>query len=160
MNISLVSRPEMLIAALQADSNGHDVRRAWKEVDALLGNHPNRLNPQYGHVLIPEWQWIDGVHSLWVGVEVNGEEGLPAGLELMSIPERYYAKATVQGDRIHMERIHVALHAWLDRNGYRRDDSEGTYRFEANRLVPVNPFELDADQIKMFDFDIYTPIKR
>lgn len=160
MNISLVSRPEMLIAVRQAACNGHDVRRAWKEVEALAGNHRNRLNPNYGHVLIPEWQWAEGVQTLWVGVEMECEEDLPEGLEMMSIPARYYAKATVKGDRIHMERMHVALHAWLERQGYERDDSEGAYRFEANRLEPINPFELDADQIKIFDYDIYTPIKR
>lgn len=160
MNISLVSRPEMLIAARQAVCNGHDVRRAWREVESLAGRYHSRLNPNYGYVLIPEWQWAEGVQDLWVGVEMDSQGVQPEGVELLTIPARYYAKATVRGDRIHMERVHVALHAWLERQGYERDDSEGAYRFEANRLEPINPFALDADQIKLFDYDIYTPIKR
>ncbi|MGZ9585272.1 GyrI-like domain-containing protein [Paenibacillus marinisediminis] len=160
MNISLVTRPEMTAAVIQTEQNGFDVRRGWRYIQTLLQDHPNRTSMDYGFVFVPEWQWVTGVNMLWVGVEVNSTDALPAGVETITIPARDYAKITVKGDRIHSERAYVALNSWFGRQGYTRDTSEGSIGFEANRLHPINPFDIPADKIQSFDYDIYAPIKR
>ncbi|NBD23791.1 GyrI-like domain-containing protein [Paenibacillus glycinis] len=110
-------------------------------------------------MFIPEWQWATGVRELWTGVEVDGFEGLPDGVETIAIPGRKFAKLTVRGDGSRMNEAYAFLEQWFEREGIERDVTEGAFGFEANRLKPVNPFDIPRSDIDYFDYDIYAPIK-
>ncbi|MCC3376595.1 GyrI-like domain-containing protein [Cohnella sp. REN36] len=158
MNITIVERPALLAVVLKIPRDGGEVRRAWQAVNAAMEGHPARANGEFGLVFIPEWQWKSEVTTLWVGVEVSSLEGLPEGFETISIPARQYAKTTVRGDRERMNETYGALFEWFAQGEYERDMAEGSLGFEENRLSPVNPFDIPADEIDEFDFDIYAPI--
>lgn len=51
------------------------------------------------------------------------------------------------------------MNEWFENNDYERDYSPSVYSFEANSLELVNPFDIPADQINYFDFEIFAPIK-
>jgi hypothetical protein len=51
------------------------------------------------------------------------------------------------------------LFGWFEQGPYERDVRDGSFGYEMNRLQPVNPFEIPADDIDYFDDDIYAPIK-
>ncbi|MBB6671055.1 GyrI-like domain-containing protein [Cohnella nanjingensis] len=158
MEITIVERPALQAVVLKIPRDGSEVRRAWKIVHAAMADHPALANREYGLVFIPEWQWETEVTTLWVGVEVRSLEGLPGGFETISIPARKYAKVTVVGNRQRMDETYGSLFEWFDRGEYERDVSEGSLGFEENRLHPVNPFDIPADEIAFFDYDIYAPI--
>lgn len=157
--IVVIERPEMKAIVLRTIANQRDVRQAWKEIENVVGDHPDKLNPYEGLVFIPEWQWAKNVETLWVGVEVSSLNHVPVGFETITIPSRKYAKTTVRGDRAQMDRTYDSLWKWFEREGYERDMTEGSYGYETNRLSPVNPFHVPAEVINHFDFDIYAPIK-
>lgn len=159
MNVEIVERPEMKAAVLRIPRDGHLVRDAWKKVSALLNGHPAVADRDHGYVFIPEWQWATEVTTLWVGMAVHHFDALPDGLETVTIPAKRFAKLTVRGDRSHMEESYRFLFDWFGKGPYERDVREGSYGYEANRLYPVNPFEISADAINSFDYDIYVPIK-
>lgn len=156
--VVIVDRQEMKLLAIHIKRNGHEVRRAWKELQAKIKGIS--VNREFGYVLIPEWQWPTEVTQLWVAVEVVSFDRIPEGLQTIVIPAKKYAKITVRGDRPTMDQTYGYLWNWFENSGYERDMSEGSLGFEANRLQPVNPFEIDADKIDYFDFDIYAPIKQ
>ncbi|UVI27540.1 GyrI-like domain-containing protein [Paenibacillus spongiae] len=156
--ITVVERPEMNAIVLKTIRNGRDVREAWREIEQVMTDHPDRLHKDQGLVFIPEWQWTTSIETLWVGVEVASLEHIPQGFETMSIPARKFARTTVRGDRTRMDHTYDALWKWFDTEGYKRDMTESSYGYELNRLSPVNPFHIPADKINDFDFDIYAPI--
>ncbi|MBW5448320.1 hypothetical protein GE107_19950 [Cohnella sp. CFH 77786] len=159
MNVDIVARPEMKAAALRIPRDGARVRQAWKEISGLLDGHPNVADREHGLVFIPEWQWATEVTTLWVGIEVSTFDNLPPGLERIAIPAKKFAKVTVKGDRARMNETYHFLGEWFRNGPYERDVSEGSLGYEINRLHPVNPFDIPADTIDYFEFDIYAPIK-
>ncbi|MCD9023620.1 effector binding domain-containing protein [Cohnella silvisoli] len=159
MKVTIVEKQSMKMAVIKSVRNGSDVRQAWKRVQQLLKGHPAVGNDEYGHVLIPEWQWPTEVTTLWTGVEVNSFDNLPEGLETITIPARRFARITVKGNRERMNETYAYLGEWFGTEGYERDMNEGSYGYEANRLMPINPFDIPANEIDEFDFDIYAPIK-
>jgi hypothetical protein len=68
-------------------------------------------------------------------------------------------KIAVKSDRSRMDKTYSYLFDWFRDGPYERDVSEGSFGYEMNRLHPVNPFEIPADENDFFDFDIYAPIK-
>ncbi|QHW31042.1 hypothetical protein GZH47_09355 [Paenibacillus rhizovicinus] len=159
MRVRIVDMPEMKAAVIRSEMNGKSTRDAWHRNRELLEGHSAVKNKDYGLVFIPEWQWATGVRELWTGVEVSGFEGLPADLETITIPARTYAKLTVRGDIGGLDEAYGFLSQWFEREGIERDVSEGSFGFEANRLKPVNPFDIPRSEIKFVDYDIYAPIK-
>ncbi|WP_433620160.1 GyrI-like domain-containing protein [Paenibacillus cellulositrophicus] len=159
MNIEIVERPELKAAVLHIPRDGRLVRDAWAQVSARLKHHPGVADREHGYVFIPEWQWSTEVTTLWVGMVVDHFEGLPAELQQITIPAKRYAKLTVRGNRTHMEEAYGALFGWFEQGPYERDVRDGSFGYEMNRLQPVNPFEIPADDIDYFDYDIYAPIK-
>ncbi|WP_282941076.1 GyrI-like domain-containing protein [Paenibacillus sp. RC67] len=159
MNVSIVERPELRAAVLKVECDGSQVRQAWRQLEGLMEGKSARLNEDYGHVFIPEWQWPTGVKTLWVGVEVPSYDDMPEELERLIIPARTFATLTIKGDRKQMDAAYRFLNEWFQTEKYERDMSDGAFGFEANRLKPINPFHIAADVIDFFDFDIYAPIK-
>lgn len=160
MKVAIVTKPELNALVLKSEQSGLDVRAAWKKVMQLVQERKTDWNRNLGYVFIPEWQWPTGVMELWVGVEV--ESFLPENnedFELFTLPGRRYASIRVQGDREQMHKTYQYLNEWFQDSGYERDMTHGSFGFEANRLNPVNPFDIPADQIDFFDFEIYAPIK-
>lgn len=158
MNVEIVERPAIKAAVLRVPRDGKLVREAWAKVTAWLDGHPAVAERQHGYVFIPEWQWATEVTTLWVGMAVHHFGGLPAELEAITIPAKRFAKMTVQGDRTRMEAAYDALFRWFAEGTYARDTREGSFGFEMNRLNPMNPFDIPADEIDSFDFDIFAPI--
>ncbi|MCQ6560008.1 effector binding domain-containing protein [Paenibacillus mendelii] len=156
--ITVIERPMMKAVVRRTLQSQRDVRQAWQEVELGMMNHPDVLHKEQGLVFIPEWQWAAGVETLWVGVEVGSLDHVPEGFEIITIPSRTFARTTVCGDRGQMDRTYAAIWSWFDTAGYERDMSEGSYGYELNRLAPVNPFHIPADEINHFDFDVYAPI--
>ncbi|WP_339324624.1 hypothetical protein [Paenibacillus sp. FSL W8-0194] len=74
------------------------------------------------------------------------------------MPAKRFAKMTVQGNRTRMEEAYDALFKWFAEGAYVRDTRDGSFGFEMNRLHPLNPFDIPADEIDDFDFDIFAPI--
>lgn len=160
MNVTIVTKPELKAIVLKSDQSGPDVRGAWKKVLQHIQERAIDWNRDLGYVFIPEWQWPTGVMELWVGVEVESFQQEHNGdFELFSLPGRRYASIRVQGDRDQMHKTYQYLNEWFQESGYERDMTHGSFGFEANLLNPVNPFDIPADQIDYFDFEIYAPIK-
>lgn len=159
MKVEIVERPEMRAAVLQIPRDGNRVRQAWKEVAGLLDDHPVVADRQNGFVFIPEWQWATEVTTLWVGMEVSSFESLPDGLGRVTIPQKRFAKISVKGNRDVMNATYGFLFDWFHTGPYERDVTEGSLGYERNSLHPINPFEIAADEIDYFDFDIFAPIK-
>ncbi|WMT43326.1 GyrI-like domain-containing protein [Paenibacillus sp. D2_2] len=159
MTVEIVERPELKAAVLRIPRDGRLVRETWSKVAAWLDGHPAVADKEHGYVFIPEWQWATEVTTLWVGMVVNNFDGLPAELEAITISAKRFAKLTVQGDRSQMEAAYAYLFKWFGEGPYERDTREGAFGFEMNRLLPVNPFHIPAEEIDSFDFDIYAPIK-
>jgi predicted transcriptional regulator YdeE len=157
--ITIVERPIMLAIVLRTIRDGRDVRQAWKEIEQVMEGHPDRVDTTSGLVFIPEWQWPTTVETLWVGVEMCSLNHVPEGFETLIIPARKFAKTTVYGNREGMNLTYDALWAWFKSQGCERDMTEGSYGYELNRLIPINPFHVPSDLINHFDFDIYAPIK-
>ncbi len=159
IDVEIVSRPPLLAAAIRVPRDGARVREAWSKLESLLEDHPAVLERDFGYVFVPEWQWATEVTMLWVGVSVNGFEGLPAGLETLTIPARQFARTRVIGDAAMMRQTYDGLAEWFRSGPYERDVDEGVLGFERNALTPVNPFHIPANVIDTFDFEIYAPIK-
>ncbi|WP_373230754.1 GyrI-like domain-containing protein [Cohnella sp.] len=159
MQVSIVEKKQLKAVVIRTIRNGSEVRNAWQRVQELMKYHPSVCNDEYGLVLIPEWQWPTEVTTLWTGIEVSDFDRIPEELEKITIPARRFARITVKGDRAHLEETYAYLWEWFKSEGYERDLNEGSYGYEANRLKPVNPFLVPADEIDWFDFDIYAPIK-
>lgn len=159
MRVTIVEKPLLKAVVIRTIRNGSKVREAWLNVQELMKDNLSVSNEEYGLVLIPEWQWPTEVTTLWTGVEVRDYDQLPEGVETITIPARRFARITVKGDRAHLEETYAYLWEWFKTEGYERDMNEGSYGYEANRLKPINPFLIPADEIDWFDFDIYAPIK-
>lgn len=159
LQVSIVEKQSMKMAVLPSECSGSAVRLAWQGMLELMKGHPSVVNEDYGYVIIPEWQWSTGVSLLWTGLEVSSFDDLPSSLEKITIPGRQYAKITVRGNREQLNQAYAYLNEWFHNEGFERDMDEGSYGYEANRLKPINPFLIPADEIDEFDFDIYAPIK-
>jgi predicted transcriptional regulator YdeE len=157
--VDIVTRPEWKAAAIRVPRDGARVREAWKELESLLGDHPAVTERDFGYVFIPEWQWATEVTTLWVGVPVNSFEGLPSGIETLTIPARQFAATRVLGDAAMMHEAYEGLAAWFRSGPYERDVDEGTLGYERNSLTPVNPFHIPANAIDTFNYEVYAPIK-
>lgn len=158
--VAVITKPEMKAIALRTNQNGRGVRSAWKEVQQIIQNHNiTWTNYDIGYVFVPEWQWSTTVIDLWVGVEVESFPSEDVGFERFTFPQRKYATIKVAGDRQQMEKSYQFLDRWFKESGYERDYSKETYSLEANKLRPINPFDIPADQINYFDYVIYAPIK-
>ena len=156
MKVTIKERDEFKAVVLKAKMGGQDVRRAWKEMQS---KDFKWINHELGYVFIPEWQWSTGVKDLWVGVEVNSFTQEHEEFEQFSLPKRKYATIKVKGDRKQLDQTYLYLDEWFKESEYERDYSQGSYGFEANQLNPINPFDIPADEINYFDFEIYAPIK-
>lgn len=160
MEVVVVTRPEMKAIALRTKCNGRNVRLAWNEgQDIIKKRDIVSVNRDIGYVFVPEWQWSTTIEDLWVGVEVEGFISAHEGFEHLIFPERKYASIKVIGDRQQMDKAYRYLDEWFKESTYERDCSQGVYSLEANKLKPVNPFDIPADEIKYFDFEVYAPIK-
>ncbi|WP_435925589.1 effector binding domain-containing protein [Paenibacillus sp. DYY-L-2] len=159
MNVEIVERPEIKAAVLRIPRDGSLVREAWAKVAERLDGHPAVADKEHGYVFIPEWQWATEVTELWVGMLVEQFEGLPEELETLTIPAKKFAKLTVRGERKHMEDAYGYLFGWFEQGPFQRDVGHGSFGFEMNRLAPVNPFEIPADKIDFFDYDIFAPLE-
>ncbi|MFC9774102.1 hypothetical protein [Paenibacillus chitinolyticus] len=89
----------------------------------------------------------------------NREIPAAGDLELLSVPERTYAVATCRGSPEKMMNLYVRLEEWIGGSGYEADNEEGVYSFEVNPLKPVNPFDIPANVIDAFHFDIYRAVR-
>jgi predicted transcriptional regulator YdeE len=158
MKIEIIERPELKAAVLRIPRDGKRVREAWKEISVLLEGNPAVTDREHGYVFVPEWQWATEVTTLWVGMTVDRLDGLPAGVETITIPPKRFAKLIVQGDRSQMEAAYGSLAQWFRDSSYDRDISEGSFSYEKNPLQPVNPFDIPADVIDHFDYEIYAPL--
>lgn len=158
MNVEIVERPELKAAVLRIPRDGSQVREAWAKVAAWLDGHPVVADKEHGFVFIPEWQWAAEVTELWVGMLVDSFDGLPEELETLTLPAKRFAKLTVRGDRKQMEETYGHLFGWFEQGPFQRDMEEGSFGYEMNRLHPINPFEIPADEIDFFDYDIFAPI--
>jgi predicted transcriptional regulator YdeE len=160
MDVAVITKPAMKVIALKTLRNGRDVRSAWKEGQEIIKERNFEwINREIGYVLVPEWQWSTSVEDLWVGVEVEDFISEHEGFDQFKLPERKYAAIKVAGDRGQMEKTYRYLDKWFKENGYERDYSQGVYSIEANKLKPINPFDIPADEINYFDFEIYAPIR-
>jgi hypothetical protein len=90
---------------------------------------------------------------------VKSFDGLPDEVEQVVIPSRRYVAAPCVGGKEEMYRMYGELREWTVSQGFAIDNSEGAWTVEANRLKPVNPFEIPAENIEAFDFDILYAIK-
>lgn len=149
------------VAALTAQAPfaelGDEVRRQWQQVQqSVPENHSGRLDADMGYVLTPQWTVVEenGSTAVKVGVKVSSWNEVPDSLERIEVPEGEYAVTRFQGDRERLNTIYDDLFAWLDRNGYERNTTEGVYWIESNRLKPVNPFDIPSAEIQKFDYDI------
>ncbi|QHT59731.1 hypothetical protein GXP70_07045 [Paenibacillus lycopersici] len=158
MRVRIVDMPEMKAAVIRSEMGGEYTRVAWRRIRELLDGCAAVGGEDYGLVFVPEWQWATGVRELWTGVEVSGFEELPDGVETITIPARTYAKLTVRGDIGGLDEAYGHLSRWFEREGIERDVSEGSFGFEANRLKPVNPFDIPRSELSFVDYDIYAPI--
>ncbi|XEC97703.1 effector binding domain-containing protein [Paenibacillus tarimensis] len=161
MEVTIVTKPAIKALVLKTLMSKRDVRAAWKEVQQFVQDkNIDWVNRDLGYVFVPEWQWASRVEDLWVGVEVKSfQPEARDEFELMTIPERQYARIRVYGDKEQMDRTYNYLGDWFDGSKYERDYSHESFSFEANRLHPINPFEIPADEINFFDFEIFAPIK-
>lgn len=164
----LVTREAFHVAAIKAAGSmkhfelGKDVRRAWHELFAMMNPEPGLWNDrEAGYVLCPQWNTgrCDNRLELWVGVPISSAERIPAGARLLHMPARTYATVVCRGDRDHMNRAYGYIQEWMRAEGHEADDAEGVFGMEPNRLSPVNPFDIPADEIERFDFDIMIAIK-
>ncbi|WP_025676709.1 GyrI-like domain-containing protein [Paenibacillus massiliensis] len=136
---------------------GHEVRRQWKRIEAMLPDeHPLRLDAEIGYVFSPQWNTDegDGTMKIKVGVKVSHDTSLPDAVELLEVPTREYVILRFEGDRERLNTIYQDLFAWIDGSGYKAISEEGVYWIEANRLQPVNPFDIAPEEIDSFDYDI------
>jgi|GEM_PF-3417495 len=140
---------------------GKDVRRAWHELQSILKREKaEQDDKELGYVFCPQWTTEHTEElELWVGVKVGSEAQIAEGVDILHIPKKTYAAVTCKGDRAYMDRAYSYIYDWMGQNGYVSDNSEGIFSMEPNRLIPVNPFDLPADKIDRFDFDIMIAIK-
>ncbi|MDF2835972.1 MAG: AraC family transcriptional regulator, partial [Paenibacillus sp.] len=136
--VERVTLPDLKAAVIASPCNGYGTREAWAALKALAGQDPRFGEAKEGVVLIPEWQWASGVERLWTGVFVDSFEGLPDGIERLTIPSRSYARLRVQGDRTKMEEGYAFLEEWFQVSGLERDQADGTFGFEINPITPIN----------------------
>jgi predicted transcriptional regulator YdeE len=132
---------------LRIPRDGKRVREAWTEVAELLDGNPAVADREHGYVFIPEWQWATEITALWVGMIVHNFDALPDELETVTVPAKRFAKLTVRGDCRRMDETCGYLFKWFRNGPYEKDVSEGFLGYEMNRLHPVNPFEIHADEI-------------
>lgn len=170
MEATVVAKDQLQLAVLRAEGTfadfqlGKDVRRAWQELQAALAEHKSLIvNDSIGYIIYPQWglegQGNGDNHTLWVGVQVKSFEELPKQVERVTIPSRRYVAAPCVGGKEEMYRMYGELREWAIHQGCTIDNSEGAWTVEANRLKPVNPFEMPAETIEAFDFDILYAIK-
>jgi predicted transcriptional regulator YdeE len=102
----------------------------------------------------------DGKLELWVGVKVDLFESIPSGVEKVVIPTRKYAKTTCNcHNSEQMNQTYGYLNDWIKKEGLEPDYDKNAFSLEPNRLSLFNPFDIPADAIQDFDFDILYPIK-
>lgn len=170
MEATVVAKDQLQLAVLRAEGThadfqlGKDVRRAWQELQAALADNKSLIvNDSIGYVIYPQWG-LDGQgkgdnHTLWVGVQVKSFDGLPDQVEQVAIPSRRYVAAPCVDGKQERYQMYGELREWALRQGCIIDNSEGAWTVEANRLKPANPFEIPAENIEVFDFDILYAIK-
>ncbi|MGI2295989.1 effector binding domain-containing protein [Paenibacillus sp. GXUN7292] len=140
---------------------GKEVRRVWHEVIAAIEQEGLEWNEKdVGYVFIPQWvtEPIDELELL-VGVKIDSTDRTPAGLQILKVPARTYVSVPARGDRDQIMRAYAFIEEWIGREGYIKVTEEGVYGMEPNRLTPENPFDIPADRINRFDFDIMIAIK-
>ncbi|MCZ8513968.1 GyrI-like domain-containing protein [Paenibacillus filicis] len=138
-----------------------DVRRAWHELQAIVERDGVEWTERnIGYVLIP--QWITEPQEeleLRVGIRIGRGERTPDGTERLHIPARTYALLPCRGDREQMNHAYAWIDEWIAREGLKKDTGDGVFGMEPNRLIPVNPFDIPADTIDRFDYDIMIAVK-
>ena len=168
MEATIVAKDQLLLAAIQATGNiannelEKNVRNAWMELQNKLQADSQLLaNPKIGYVIYPQWgkDRLSEQQKVWVGQQISSIDGLPEDLKAITIPGRRYAAAVCQGNREHMYRMYGELREWTGEHGVLIDTSEGAWTVEAYKLSPSNPFDIPADEINAFDFDILYAIK-
>ncbi|MEC0245466.1 GyrI-like domain-containing protein [Paenibacillus chitinolyticus] len=165
MEVSVRKVPAFKALVCEAEGHfeelGQKVRKAWRTVGSHLAEYA-RGEEEAGYVFIPQWEApSSSVLRLKVGVHLPENREIPdAGdLEVLSVPERTYAVVTCRGGREEMMNLYGRLEEWIGGSGYEPDNEEGVYSFEVNPLKPVNPFDIPADAIDAFHFDIYRAVR-
>ncbi|WP_025025914.1 GyrI-like domain-containing protein [Caldalkalibacillus mannanilyticus] len=142
---------------------GKAVRKSWGILqEKLNSNHEWKIDQDTGFVFYnhERMQRPDGQLELRVGVKVHSYDTLPYDVEVVDIPRRKYAKISCFCDgREVMENRYQLLNQWIEKEGFEIDTELGSYTLEPNRLTQFNPFDIPADEIQTFDFDILYPIK-
>ncbi|MFD1738878.1 effector binding domain-containing protein [Bacillus salitolerans] len=99
----------------------------------------------------------DGSIELWVGVEVNNTSFKHDECQIITIPKRLYAKLECRCfSKEQLDDRYTYLNNWIKQEGYQIDEG---FTIEPNRLTSFNPFDIPADEITAFDFDLLYPIK-
>lgn len=138
-----------------------DVRRAWGDLQRVLaqsGAIDQWTERNIGYVFYPQLQTAELI-ELWVGVKTDSTSNIPEGVELLQIPARRYAAVPSVGDREQMNKAYQYIYQWVEKEGLQIDAREDVFTVEPNRLIPVNPFEIPADEIDRFDFQIMLALK-
>ncbi|MFS0838612.1 GyrI-like domain-containing protein [Paenibacillus sp. 1P03SA] len=166
MKVSIRRIPAFRAVVCKAEGRfeelGQKVREAWRTVGSHHAEYA-REGEEAGYVFIPQWgDPSPSVHRLKVGVRLPAGAGIAGNgeLELLAVPERTYAVVTCRGSREEMRNIYGLLEEWIGSSGYEPDNEEGVYSFEVNPLNPLNPFDIPADVIDAFHFDIYRAVRR
>jgi predicted transcriptional regulator YdeE len=142
---------------------GKMVRVAWKELQHKLATDDSCWSEkEIGYVFYSQGDMKkpDGKLELWVGVKVDLFENIPSGVERVVIPTRKYATITCycHGSK-QMNRTYEYLSDWIKREGLKPDYNKDAFSLEPNRLSSFDPFDMPADEIQDFDFDILYPIR-
>ncbi|MEN2767902.1 GyrI-like domain-containing protein [Ornithinibacillus xuwenensis] len=142
---------------------GKEVRKGWRRLqDVIAPDRSILVEENEGIVFYNQADMVqpDGSIELWVGVKVNTITTIPAEFQLVTIPERKYAKIECRCfSREQMDLRYNYLSQWMNEEGYQLDDGPNAFSLEPNRLDKFNTFEVPADQIQAFDFDILYPVK-
>ncbi|GAA0374585.1 GyrI-like domain-containing protein [Bacillus horti] len=147
--------------SMEGSGLGKDIRRAWQELKNKLVNDSLAIDAEVGYVLYDQghMQQPDGSLDAWVGVKVDSFDNAPAGVEQMVLPTRKYAKTSCQcKGREKMGERYQFLGKWIEQEGHQVDYNLGAFTLEPNYLNSINTFEIPADEVHEYDFDILYPI--
>ncbi|MDX8365832.1 GyrI-like domain-containing protein [Cytobacillus sp. IB215665] len=140
---------------------GHEVRKGWKRLqDIIVANNIVSVEENEGIVFYDQANMVqsDGSIELSIGVKVEEIPYIPKECTKVTIPKRHYAKIECRCfSKEQMNLRYDYLNKWFKDKGYQIDNN--SFSLEPNRLDSFNPFEIPADEIQVFDFDILYPIK-
>ncbi|MGM7682285.1 GyrI-like domain-containing protein [Cytobacillus sp. Hm23] len=165
--VKIVTIEQFNMLALQVNGSmtnfeaGHEVRKGWKKLqDIIISNNIVSVEENEGIVFYDQANMVqsDGSIELSIGVKVEEIPYIPEKCKKVTIPKRQYAKIECRCfSKEQMNLRYDYLNKWLKEKRYQIDNN--SLSLEPNRLDSFNPFEIPADEIQVFDFDILYPIK-